>query len=387
MRVLIVNYEYPPLGGGSSTATAEMAKLAANLGHQIVVLTAGFRNLPRKETLAGHTVVRIPAIRFSKHKCTVPEMISYILSAFTHAPRLVREFEPDVVWAVNGIPSGPIALELMKLLGVPYLVLLRDGEVPGFLKEKLALYHTLTMPLTKAIWRNASFVVANSRGLRDLALRTTPGLEIKVVPNGVDTRKFHPPKFRGPDVPVRILFLGRLSPQKGVEYLLRAVANLPADIRGSVHLVIVGDGPERRRLEQLAARLSVDNVTEFRGWADREEVPQLYRAADIYALPSLYEGMPNTLLEAMASGLAVVATDVAGSEELVRSGDNGLLVPPRDPAALTAALEQLISSPELRRNLGRAAREFVAQSHDWERITQQHLSLSREAMRRERNSG
>jgi len=380
MRILIINYEYPPLGGGSSTATAEMAAWAARAGHNVAVLTARFAHLPRQQHVDGYTVTRIPAIRLCTYKCTVPEMLSFIASAIPQSLSLTSRFKPNIVWAVNGIPSGPPALALKKLRGIPYLLLLRDGEVPGFLREKLALYHRFAMPLTRSLWRNAAAVTTNSEGLRELALRTTPDLDIHVVPNAVDTEKFHPSHLPPDKGYLQVVFLGRLSPQKGVEHLLHALARLPHEVMSRVRLKIYGDGPERTALVRLTNDLALWRFVSFGGWVKRRDVPEVLRSANIYVLPSLYEGMPNALLEAMSTGLAVIATNVAGSQELIRDGKNGVLVPPRDPQALQDALLRLLESEKLRQRLAKAARESVVRNLSWEAVTQQYLDLSQSAV-------
>ncbi len=381
MRILIINYEYPPIGGGSSTATAEMAARAARAGHEVTVLTTRFADLPRSELLNGHTVKRIPAVRLSASKCTVPEMITFIISAVPSAVRLAGSFRPDLVWAVNGIPSGPVALALNRLRGIRYIVLLRAAEVPGFLSEKLAIYHRLSMPLTRAIWLNAAAVTTNSQGLKELALKTTPELEIDVIPNAVDTERFSPSGRRKPGRSVRVTFLGRLSPQKGVSYLLDALSRMAPGPSRAFHLDVYGDGPERKSLLRQAERLALTEKVTFRGWIPRNKVPAVLRSSDVFVLPSLGEGMSNSLLEAMATGLAVIATDVAGSEELIADGKNGLLIPPRDVPALERALVRLIDSQALRHRLGAAARESALRNLSWEAVTRRYLDLSQKALR------
>jgi len=381
MRILIINYEYPPIGGGSSTATAEMAASAARAGHEVTVLTARFADLPRSEFLNGHTVKRIPALRLSASRCSVPEMITFIISAVPSAVRLAGSFRPELVWAVNGIPSGPVALALNRLRGIPYIVLLRAAEVPGFLSEKLAVYHRLTMPLTRAIWLNAAAVTTNSQGLKELALKTTPKLDIQVIPNAVDTERFSPSGRQKPGRPVRMTFLGRLSPQKGVSHLLDALSRIASGPSRNFHLDIYGDGPERRSLFRQAERLALTEKVSFRGWVPRDNVPGILRSSDVFVLPSLGEGMSNSLLEAMATGLAVIATNVAGSEELITDGENGLLIPPRHLRALERALLRLIDSRALRHRLGAAARESALRNLSWEAVTKRYLDLSQNALR------
>jgi glycosyltransferase involved in cell wall biosynthesis len=158
-----------------------------------------------------------------------------------------------------------------------------------------------------------------------------------------------------------LLFVGRLSTQKGVSVLLDALALVPA----RWHLRIVGDGPERASLTAQAARLGIAERVTFHGWAQREELPALYRAADVFVFPSLDEGMPNVVLEALASGLPIVATRIAGNDQLVLPGENGTLVPPSDPHAFAAALAPLLTDPAARQRMAARSRALATERYSW----------------------
>lgn len=181
-----------------------------------------------------------------------------------------------------------------------------------------------------------------------------------LLPHGVDTRRFEW-RERSCGGDVRVLAVGRLVPKKGFDVLIDAFATLdrPAELR------IVGDGPERTRLEARVARHGLAGVVGFDGRRTHDDLPALYAESDIVAVPSVVDlngdrdGLPNVVLEAMASGCAIVASDVSAIGAAVRDGENGLLVPPNDPFALTAALGALIDSPHRRRQFGLSARATV----------------------------
>ena len=159
-----------------------------------------------------------------------------------------------------------------------------------------------------------------------------------------------------------VLSVGRLSLEKGHAVLLRGIAALVA--RGGLpvfRLVMLGDGPEREHLEALSRTLGLADSIIFAGMTG--DVAPYFSLADIFVLPSRSEGSPNALLEALASAVPVVATAVGGVPEIVRSGENGLLVPPGDPPAFAAALAELLENGELRRRLGYAGRDWVARHH------------------------
>lgn len=379
MRLALINYEYPPLGGGAGTATQALAREMSALGHQVAVVTTRFKGQPAREEDGGALILRVPAWRRREDCCTPPEMLSFMLSALARAPGLLRQLRPQVTLAFFGIPSGPVSWWVKQRLGAPYLVLLRGGDIPGFCPEQLAGYHRLTAPLIHWLWKRAALVVANSQGARDLALATGWGIPVAVLPNGVDTAFFHPPQGPRSQRPVTLLFVGRLSVQKGLPHLLQALAGLEGGSCPPWRLEIVGDGPLAPQLQRQALAPELAGRVTFHGWLPRARVAQVYRQADIFVLPSLDEGMPNVLLEAMASGLPSLVTQVPGSSELVRPEREGLLVPPADVAALGQACARLLADAPLRQRLGAAARQ-AAQARSWGQVARDLESMLREVL-------
>lgn len=375
LRVLLINYEYPPLGGGAGNATAHLAGEFARNGAEVVVLTSRFRDLPELEHSDDVTIQRVPVVRRRADRCTSPEMLTFMASATIAAVRLARKWRPDVSIAFFGIPSGPVAYVLKALYGVPYIVSLRGGDVPGFQPYDLALYHRLMGPAIRLLWRQAAAVVANSQGLRKLALESAPDVSIDVIPNGVDVERFQPAARTNQNDVLRLLFVGRLTYQKGVDVLLRALHRI--DGKMPFELEMVGDGDARSELESLVAQLGLVEQVRFAGWCDREEVPARFQPADVFVLPSHDEGMPNVVLEAMASALPVVATRISGNEELVEHGKTGLLVTPNDPDELADALIQLIDTPATRQRMGHAGHTLVEQHYEWNHVAGQYLKLAK----------
>lgn len=214
--------------------------------------------------------------------------------------------------------------------------------------------------------RDASFVVTCTEENRRHLLDTYPRARarIDVIHHGVDSARFRPAERRRRGPVPRILSVGRLCEQKGFETLLRACALL---IREAVTFEchIVGDGPLADRLHQLAAELEIGSHVRFLGRAFQEELPAYYAEADVFALACTRasdndrDGIPNTLMEAMASGLPVVSTYFSGIPELVLDGNTGLLAPPDQPEKLMEALRRLLRDEPLRRRLGDAGRRRV----------------------------
>jgi glycosyltransferase involved in cell wall biosynthesis len=362
-RLLLINYEYPPLGGGAGTATAGLARAFTDLGCDVVVLTSRVRGLPARESSNGFTIIRVPVLRRRVDRCTPVEMLIFLVSACIGGLRLTRRWRADMTIAFFGIPSGPVALLLRTVRGIPYIVSLRGGDVPGFEWAAISrIYHAFTRPVLRFIWRRARSVVANSNGLAELARKTTPERPIAVAPNGVELPPSAPAPTRVDGRPLRLLTMGRLTSQKGIDILFRALTQL-RDI--PVQLDIAGDGPERTDLEQMAQALGVAEQVRFLGWVSREQLPQVFGAADVFVLASRAEGMPNVVLEAMAYARPVICTRVAGCEELVDDRLTGLKVAVEDVDQLAAALRELLSDTALRARIGAAARARVERDFTW----------------------
>jgi glycosyltransferase involved in cell wall biosynthesis len=175
--------------------------------------------------------------------------------------------------------------------------------------------------------------------------------------------------------PVVIGTAARLSPEKGLTYLIDALVTLRERYGERVTLRIAGEGPERAKLEAQVATLGLADAVEFTGWLEHDKLPAFLNELDVFALPSTWEGFGVAAAEASACGLPVVATDVYGIPDVVRPGVTGLLVPPKDPAALARALGQLIDNPALRSQFGRAGREYVASHYDWRDNAKQMESI------------
>ena len=372
-RILCLNYEYPPLGGGGGNATANLAREMTRQGARVEVVTSAFRGLPRLENAQGFTIRRIPTMRRREEKCAVWEMAVFMASASLYLPGIVRRFKPDAVIAFFGIPCGPPAWLTKLLTGAPYIVSLQGGDVPGFQPYDLARMHALAAPAIRFVWKRAKAVAANSQGLAALARAFEPGLHCRVIPNGADASLFMPRETPRRPGPARFFFHGRLVFQKGLDVGLRALAMLPKELSWEFHLV--GDGPLRADLENQARALGLAERIIFRGWMRRPELARVMQDMDAYLFPSRDEGMPNSVLEAMASGLAVATTRIAGCEELIVPGVTGFLVPPESPEPLAEALATLITDEELRESMGKAARERALTSYSWTSAATRYLEL------------
>jgi glycosyltransferase involved in cell wall biosynthesis len=208
-------------------------------------------------------------------------------------------------------------------------------------------------------------LVAVSRYVAESAVRrlAVPSHRVEVIPNAIDVALFRPDGDRRDtvraslaldrDIPV-LVCVGRLTPQKGQDILIRALAE-SRNVRPNCHLLLVGDGPSRAQLQALAERCGVETQVSFLG--PRWDVPDVLRASDVLILPSLHEGFGLVLVEALASGIPVVASRTGPASEIVREGETGFLFTPGDPVGLARALACLLADPERRHEMGRRGRQ------------------------------
>ena len=251
--------------------------------------------------------------------------------------RELRRWAPAVFHAHLSSPSAcRYALIAARLAGLPVVATVQL-YVP--VTGRRATYPQLLFSLGVDRYIAVSDEVAQ----RMRALCFGGSRKIRVVHNGVPIEQFEDActaPVRNDRTPPIVLAVARLHPQKGLHYLLEAATQLP-----DVRFVVAGDGQERSALERKAGALGVGDRVEFLG--ERDDVPALLKTADVFVLPSLYEGLPVSVLEAMAAGTPVVATAIGGTTEAVDDGESGILVPPRDPEALANAIRGLLSNASL----------------------------------------
>lgn len=363
----MVNYEFPPLGGGSANATFHMLREMGKKGAaRVDLVTSGPSDRLETGRIGEHVgIFKIPVRKEKRQYWTVRELATWSRHALGFSRRLAAEREYDLCHCWSGWPSGFIGYSLRRKL--PYLIALRGSDVPGYNRRLRLLDPLLFRHLSRLIWRGASAVTCVSRSQISLAEKTDRSVDFRLIPNGVDTTVFHP----GPD-PERftVLFVGRLIERKGVNHLIEAFASLGAEGE-KARLVIVGDGPDRRALEDLARARGVADRVEFRGAMRWSGLPEIYREASVFALPAREEAMSNAALEAMASGLPVITTETGVAEVL---DENGFVVPRADPGAIAASLRRYLRDPALLRDHSAASRDR-AERMGWGSVSRRYFDL------------
>jgi len=368
LNVLMVNHEFPPLGGGGANANYYIARELVRLGHTVAVITAHCGELARREQMDGVEVLRVACMRRNQTHTCLREATFWTARASGFAAAWAREHRPDVVQCFFALPNGPVAWRAARAARRPFAIRLSGGDVPGNDPTRYTKLSRLLLPLTRRIMGAADALIVNSAGLRDLARTAFPDLDFTVIPNGVDVDEFRPAEPHERDGPLRLLCVARLIERKGLQFLLPALGSLHRDGH-RFELRIIGDGPMRARLERMVAAEGLQDCVAIDGAIAHEKLPEVYRAADLLVLPSLAEGMPNVVLEAISSGLPVVGTRVPGMAELVQAGENGWLVAAGDADALRAALAEALTAGPRLGQMGRTSRHLACEM-SWSRVAQ-----------------
>lgn len=375
-KLLVISHGFPPYYGGAEHAAYYLAREAVSDGYSVTVLTSDIGGrLPKDEIVEDIRIRRVPTRKKHWTRHSIPELISFILSAGSEVIRLVDDEKPDYVLANCGIPAGLTALYAHRRRGSPYTVILQGSDVPGYRPSRFALASPFMTPLMHRIWRNANHVAAVSPELADLAMKSWPDGKVVAIENGVDTNLFHPRtgSAREKTAPLRVAVTAQLIERKGLQHLVAALVGMSGEERSGFRIDLYGQGPFEPFLRRAASAGSISELVTFHGLVERKVLAENLATADIFVLPSLKEGRSLAMLEAMASGLPVIVTAAAGAG-MAGDGANALVVPPADPDAIKKALLSLAADPALRRRLGKAARES-ADRLAWPRIWRQHAEL------------
>ena len=342
MRILVLNHEFPPVGGGGGRVAEDICRELSKRGDEIKVLTAHFKGLPQEEERDGYQVIRLPSLRTQPYRASLLSMAAYVLAGIWAGRRLIHIFNPEVIHAHFAVPAGALAWALSRLTGIPYVLTVHLGDVPGGVPEKTGGWFRWIYPFTRAIWRDANQIVAVSEFTRQIALKKY-NVKIQVIPNGVDLGTLKPNRIQLNEPP-QIVFAGRFMAQKNPLQLVQTLNELK---KLNWQCVMIGDGPLMQDVRQAVAELDLGDRFQFTGWIDPQGVLNWFDKSDILFMPSRSEGLPVVGVQALAKGLAIVASRVGGFVDLVDNNENGYLIPQEDTGAFSTALVGLLSDSNL----------------------------------------
>jgi glycosyltransferase involved in cell wall biosynthesis len=378
MKILMINYEFPPIGGGAGQAHARLLKEYGEIkGLSVDVLTSGIKHGVSHEPLLENIhIYRVGIKKKSLHFWQKSEVLMWLYKSRKVYQEMIKKNNYDLVHTFFAFPSGWLCYRSRNTL--PYIVSLRGSDVPGY-NERLGLDYKILSRLFRRIWRNAGVVVANSEGLKGLAQKFVNEIDYQVIPNGIDTDLFYPGeqlvKKR-----IRLLSVSRLIARKRIDMIIASVQALKTN-GYDVHLTIAGEGDLSLSLMRQVNALNLEDNVTFLGIVAPEKVSALYRDHDLFLMASIHEGMSNAMLEAMASGLPVITTQCEGVEELI--SNNGIVLEASTKNEMAAAISKLINAPEQIKAMQLAARK-QAKLFSWASSAKKYVALYQQVCEKSR---
>lgn len=365
MNLIVICYEFPPLGGGGGKVVQGLTKNLVELGYRIDIVTMNFRGLSQHEETNGVNIYRVPCIRAGEAVCHTYEMASYIMSAIPRLKRILKNKRYDLNHTHFIFPDGIISYILKLQTGIPYVITAHGSDVPGYNPDRFKLQHKLISPLWKTVVKNAERIICPSETIESLIHQNKPDTKTSVIPNGIEVDKWN----LYSEKKSRILVVTRMFERKGVQYVLEALKGLTH----SFDVNIVGDGPYLDTLQNMAKGHGIN--VKFWGWLDNNspKLKELFETSSIFVFPSEAENFPIVLLEAMAARMAIITTSGTGCAEVV--GDSALLVEPRSVEGIREALITLINDPALCEKLGSSSRKRLEDNFTWVAVANRYSEL------------
>jgi glycosyltransferase involved in cell wall biosynthesis len=365
----MLTHEFPPGPGGVAPYVHNLSKRLVQRGHNVTVISRGSWRKSDYEKIDGISVYRV---RF--------------------VPWYPSPFWLHGVWVNRMFKSLESDLDLLHVHGA--LVPLVHTSIPtvftshGTLKKDISnmpikSFHFFVVKILspqlfnveRGHLKRADVITTVSKsGVEELIKYYGIDKGITVIGNGVDCNVFAPAQKKQTNEPY-ILYTGRLETRKGLVDLIES-ARYVCQKHSSLKFVLVGKGTIEQMLKAMVSKLGLEQNFLFAGYtSNRDKLIEYYRNATIYVLPSYYEGLPTSLLEAMACGIPSIATNVEGSSEVITDGETGLLVPPRNPKSLAEATLKLLDDEELRDRMGANGRAHIVNNYDWESIVNRIESI------------
>lgn len=361
MRICMVCQGFPPGQRGASYYVYYLAKTLTERGHKVTVMTRGSWRKTYVEEIDGITVYRVQFIPIYPYHLDLHGLL---------LNKLIKSMENnfDIIHLLP--PLIPVIRTRLPL----YVTVL--GTIVEGVHQRVSLdlftlglkaFSGMYVSIERKIVNNAIGVSAVSASCADQLCVNYGIKDVEVVYNGVDTSLFVPAVTKEKNEPY-ILYTGALHSNKGIPDLIRSAVYVLKKYPDT-RFIITGRGPSETSLRKLVHDLKLDHNVRFVGYVDRPQLIKLYQNASILVLPSYYEGLPTTILEAMACGIPVIGTNVYGTAEAISDGQTGLLIPPKAPRQLAEAINELLGDRALQRIMGQNGRQMAIKQYDWNVVT------------------
>jgi glycosyltransferase involved in cell wall biosynthesis len=384
MRIFMVSHGYPPILSGVTLVVQKIARAMMRRGHEVVVVTASEHGEPYEDQDQGVQLIRVQS---ASNPFWDDGPIPFISQS--DLDEMVGDFDPHVLHSHDAAILGLQLQRLNHKQDLPHVA--TAYYVPRFVARYLTWNGEPQEVVESLFWAYSTWlfnrfdqVVFATQAHRERFLKRGLDVPTTIISNGIDTSRYQPlndhredlqERYQLPPRP-RILFVSRLAQDKEIDVLIRAMKHVRS--RGSAHLLLVGEGDDRDELERLTQESDLEDCVHFLGFVPEEDLPVLYRASDLFAIASICEVQSLPTLQAVATGLPVVAANAVALPELVHDGINGFLVPPGDPEAMANAMGCILADRSLATQMGQASLSIAqphAEEHTFEAYENLYLKL------------
>ncbi len=387
MRILVLNYEFPPVGGGGGVACYQLAMQFIKRGHDVDYLTSLFDGQKRFEIVDRINIYRVPIIGREKiHDAPLISLISFPFTSILKGLSLCNKRNYDVINAHFVVPSGISAILLSKIFRIPLIISIHGGDIYDPSKTLSPHKSFFLRYLIKRLLDNSDLVVAQSSNTFENARKYyKTKKDINIIPLGfkpLEFAKLERKELGFSDNDFIMISIGRIIKRKGYNYSFQALKKLKnKHPEINFKYILLGDGVEMDNLSKLSKELKLEKNIIFAGFVTEDEKFQYLSISNLYLLSSLHEGFGICLQEAMFCSLPIVATDNGGQKDFITDGKNGFMIPVQDVDAIVEAVSKIIENPELGKAFGSRNREEIKKYYV-ENIADVYLKMYEKAIRR-----
>ena len=366
MNILVLNYEYPPLGGGAAPVSRDISRQLVKAGNRVDVVTMGFEDLPSKFDDEGVCVYGVKCWRSKKSSCMPWEQLTYIISAKRFLKKLLKENQYDVCHTHFVIPTGPVAKWLKKKYHIPYIITAHGSDVEGYNSKKyMKIMHVLLRPFWKSIVNYAYKVVSPSEFLKGLMTKAYKvDDKYPIIPNGMDVAIYNELAEEN-QKERKILLMGRMQNSKNFQMAIEALSRI--DLRDWT-VDILGDGPIRFELEELVESKGLSDKMTFRGWVENKSNEQLeyLKHASIYISASKFENCPMAVLETACAGCFNILSDIPAHRQMIEDDCHYFSLDD---------VNQLAKMIEERIKIGNEVCKYDTYRYSWDSVMPKYIEL------------
>ena len=380
MKILVINYEYPPIGGGGGVLCKDISEGIAAKGHRITVVTSHYGSLQESEQLHGVNIFRVPVLMRKKQTvASMASMLSFVPMCIRKATELMERDRYDLINTHFAIPSGPAGHYLSRKYRIPNVLTILGGDIIDPSKF-LSPHNTFLLNQTvRKMLFGADRVVAESTDIKRNAQEYYGfDRQVDIVPLGIYPNT-HPEKSRDalglPSDRFIFVTIGRLVKRKNLEDLLHIFKDVQETIPSI--LLVIGDGPEKDNIESLSKQLGIEKTVRLMGRVSDEEKFQYLTASDVYLSTAIHEGFGIVFLEAMECGLPVLSYDRGGQTDFLREGKTGHLIALGNKGDFAEKLKGLLHSEPARTEIRDHNRKYVKEFYI-EHVAERYIAIFNE---------